>query len=131
MADDLVIEWDEDADGWRAEGGPSGPAGLASVELPAGAEIDVDVAQPTRVIAVWVPDVEEAAQAERIVAAATADRVSLARLALAEDVLGSLHSGDLAHALGTVDRALASGAVSPRRGLRARIEAGSRAGGMR
>jgi hypothetical protein len=118
MADDLTIDWDDDAKGWRAEGDPSGPAGLASVELPDGVEIDVDVAQPTRIVDVWVPDVAEAAQAERIVAIATADRVSLARLALAEDVLDGLHSSDLVLALARVDRALASGAFEQLIGAR-------------
>lgn len=106
---DLPLEWDDDALGWHVDGGASGPAGLAKVELPGGVEIDIDVAEPDEILGVWVPDVDDATEARRIVDAATADRISLARLALADDVLDEeFGPSELAVALAMVDRALAS-----------------------
>ncbi len=121
MADDLFrrpfggglgVEWDDAAEGWHFDAGRCGPAGLASVELPRGIEVAVDVAEPVEVLSVWVPNVEDLTQAEDVVLSLTRDRVGLGRLALAEDVLdGAFHPSDLALTLATVDRALASRAL--------------------
>lgn len=122
--DALSAEWDDQADGWHFQGEPAGPAGLASVELPDGVEVDVDVAEPTEIVEVWVPDVDDAARARAMVAAATSDPDAIGRLALAEDVLdGAFHPSEAALTLAAVDRALASGMLA---GLFARSEVDDR-----
>ena len=105
----LTGEWDEDLGGWQFKGVVPGPAGLATVELPNGVTVDIDVTEPNKTVGVWVPDVEDVDRAHQAVALALANPDAIGRLALALDVLnGAIQPTEAARALAEVDRALAT-----------------------
>ncbi len=118
MADDRFIPrlrsglsgaWDENAEAWHFDGAPPGPAGLATTVLVEGIEVDVDVAEPHQIVGLWLPDVGGDARAQQLAEAVESATDAIGRLALAEDVLaGTLNPSDVAVALATIDRALAS-----------------------
>lgn len=118
MADDRFVpriggglsgEWDDDAKGWHFDGEPPGPAGLATTELADGVEVDIDVAEPRQIVGLWMPDVDDAERAQQLAGSVDSAIDAIGRLALAEDVLtGTLNPSDVAVALATIDRAVAS-----------------------
>jgi hypothetical protein len=82
---------------------------MASVEVPSGIVVDVDVAEPATIIGIWVPGFDDLADVKRAVDRIRGERHGLFRLALAEDVLaGTMRPSDVALALAELDRALVS-----------------------
>lgn len=101
--------WEHDGEGWLFEGEAPGPAGMVSVEVPAGIIVDFDVADLTTITGVWAPGSGDLDQVASDVEQTLIDRRLLAWLAMAEDVLaGALQPSDATLALAAVDRAIAT-----------------------
>lgn len=52
--DHVVAEWDAVMDGWSARDWTAGPAGIVTVELDGGVTLDIDVADPSTFVGLWV-----------------------------------------------------------------------------
>ena len=116
--------WEHDADGWHFVGGAPGPAGLVSVELqstePRSLDrgtrlfVDVDVAEPDRIVGIWAPRNVDERTLEHLVELLSMSRWTIGRLALTEDLVetGPDHSDlgddDVTGALAVIDYAIES-----------------------